>query len=121
MSKQSKNPPDGPPGEMRYHFVKSPAFRAIHVDGAIGAPTPQGILHVSFYNERTPIPQELVHPLEKVAEGKYKVGPPIAEKTITRDGTLRELEFSAYMSLDTARSVHEWLGKMIKEMEGAGL
>ena len=44
------------PDKIRFHYLKSPHFMTVHVDGAIGGPTPRGLLHAAVYAERVAIP-----------------------------------------------------------------
>ena len=45
--------------EVAFDFIKSEYFRVIHADGALGGPTPQGLVHMAFYSERPPIPRRM--------------------------------------------------------------
>ena len=52
---------NGDANVIRFHFIKAEQFRNIHVDGAHGGVTPKGLIQVAIYNERVPIPREVVH------------------------------------------------------------
>lgn len=98
------------PKSIRFHYIKSPQFSTIHADGAIGGPTPRGGLHVAFYAERMPIPTQVEHDLG--SDGK--LGEEKESSRIVRDGVVRELEVDVIMDLDTAQSLHAWLGNNLK-------
>ena len=99
------------PMEVEFHFVKSEFFRVIHVDGAHGGPTPQGLIHMALYSERTPIPRQIVNHVS--ADGT--VGREVSRDS--RNGVYREVEASAIMSLDVARALHHWLETHIERMD----
>ena len=47
--------------QMRFFYLKNPAFRVVHVDGAVGGVTPRGRIPMAVYSERPAIPQSSVH------------------------------------------------------------
>jgi hypothetical protein len=100
------------PREVRFHYIKSKQYRVIHVSGAHGGLTPDGRgIHIAFFSERVPISQEetyTLHPDGQLGELK--------EKTV-RNGLVREVEASAMINLDRAKSLHAWLGKNIEKAE----
>ena len=104
----AKKVPDQPT-QVIFHYLKAPAFRTIHVDGAIGAMTPQGGIHFALYSERPAIPQQVA----------YQVRPDGAlgdqETVVSRGGIVRELEVDAIMSIETAKSLHDWLGRKLSD------
>ena len=57
-------------GEIEFYFEKSHLFPVIHVDGAIGAISPGSrLIHMSVYNERTPVPKKIVHTISGGVDG----------------------------------------------------
>lgn len=113
MDKEEKQKKVTPPQNLKFNYIKSNLFRVIHADGVWGGATPQGRIHVSLFNERTPIPQQTVH--EITPEGK--LGPEIVGERITKDGIVREVEVEAIMDLDVAKSLAKWLNEKIQIME----
>lgn len=95
-----------------FHYIKSQQFRTIHVDGAIGAVTPKGLIHCAVFSERPPIPQVTFHKMndEGHLSGKFR---PIK----TRPGYIRELDVNLILNYDTALRIREWLDRRIKELE----
>lgn len=100
-------------GKLLFHFIKSQGFRAIHVDGAIGGLTPGGLIHLACYAERAAIPQLIVHDVDEHG----RLGDKIDE--VTRGGIVRELQADLFMDLQTARSLHELLGKALSSWDEA--
>ncbi len=103
---------------IRFHMIKSGAFRVIHADGAFGGPTPRGNLMFTLYSERVPFPQRISHELTSTPEGELRLGDEIVADRISKDGVVRELECGVVMDIAGVRSLHAWLGAKIKEMDG---
>jgi hypothetical protein len=98
--------------EVPVHYTKSPQFRTIHADGILGGLMPSGrAMNVAFYSERIPFPQEQ----------KFAVPPdgsmiaPYATKG--KKGFYREIEISAVMDYDAAKSLMDWLNKIVPYMK----
>lgn len=111
MAKEPTTPKKTESDRVAFDFVKSPHFRAVRADGAIGGVTPNGQIHVAFYSERHPIPRRVVH---SVGPGG-KLGDEIGRES--RDAIVREMDFDLFLSISVAKSLHEWLGKRIAEVE----
>ena len=90
----------------------------IHADGVVGGPTPKGLLFLSFFNERNPIPQQVVYSIEKSAEreGWAKLGREITEERVSRQSVVRETELGVLLDLETAEKLHEWLTGQIEAL-----
>ena len=99
--------------EIEFHYIKSNSFRTVHCDGVWGGTTPRGYITMSFYSERAPIPNRLIHSV--AADGR--VGKEISEKRISREGIIREVEVEVIMDLAMAKSTAEWLQGHIKFLE----
>jgi hypothetical protein len=99
--------------ELAFEFIKGNYFRVIHVDGAWGGMAPSGRnIHMALFNERRPIPTEVVHPISAAGA----LGPEIGAKRRSRTGMVREVEVELVMALETAISIHTWLGEKIVEL-----
>ena len=98
-----------PPEELRVHMIKDPAFREIHADGAFGSVTPRGYIHFVLYAERAPIPREIVYEVDD--DGFTE----IPELRVSREGIIRELQVGAYLSIDAAEALSEWLRERVAE------
>ena len=95
--------------EVTFHYLKSSQYRVIHVDGAVGGPTPSGFLHIAMYNEHPAIPREMtygVQPNNALASEPKKV--------VTKGGIVREMEADVLMNLATAIQFRDWLDGNIK-------
>lgn len=103
--------PDGerkPPETVRFHYVKSPHFATVHVDGAIGGLTPRGLIHVALYAERAAIPTSTVQP---VLDGR--LGDELKDQRVGKEGVVRELQVDLVMDLAAAQSLQTWLADHI--------
>lgn len=96
---------------VNFDYIKSPLFRSIHVDGAIGAVTPNGHIHLSLYNERPAIPRQIIH--ELAPDGQ--LGEEIPGRRVSRGGIVREMDVDVYMSVETVESLRNWLTDKIDE------
>lgn len=102
-----------PPESITFHYLKAPNFRTIHADGVIGNITPAGYIHMAVYTERPAIPQEMIQKVNP--DGT--LGEVIPEKTIVRDGIVREMDVDVLMSVAAAKSIKSWLEDKIKDIE----
>ncbi len=96
-----------------FDYIKSESWRSIHVDGAIGGPTPAGFIHIAFYCERPAIPQRVAHGIN--SDGT--LGAEIPTYTESRGSIVRELDCDAFMSVQTARALRDWLSSTIETID----
>lgn len=103
------------------HYLKTPGFREVSCDGAMGGSTPHGKVWLAFYSERFPLPRVMRHRLKSFEEGGTGIDPE-AEATVVeaRRGLIRNVEFGVYMSIETATDLHKWLGEYLAEAESQG-
>jgi hypothetical protein len=99
--------------EIAFHYLKSNHFRVVHADGVWGGPTSDQRLHMAIWSERPVIPKVMVFGVTSSGQ----LGPELKERRDARDGIVREVEVDVVMSLDTARSLVEWLKKSIEISE----
>ncbi len=95
------------------HFVKSSQFRVIHASGVWYGGDSQQNLHLTFFNERGPIPKKLVLNLNEQ-------GIVVSEDTAQREskeGIVRELEVDVILSLQAALELYKTLGENIKALQ----
>jgi hypothetical protein len=86
-------------------------FRELHVDGAYGGVTPKGLFNINFYAERLAIPKSTDY---KVEDKKLIR---IADSEDSKKGIIREFETGVYMTIETAKEIHKWLGDQISNFE----
>lgn len=103
-----------PDQELEFHFEQTPYYRTIHADGFWGGPTGNGLIYMSAYSERKPIPTKLVHKID-LEGNRMSLGGETARET--QQGVIREIEIGIYMNVQTAVSLRNWLSEKISELE----
>lgn len=99
---------DQPPkviGQLRFHQIKSNYFRVVHADG-MWCSVSQNNVHLTFYNERAPLPTEVV---SNVLENNTLGGEDYSKRVAKQD-FVRELEVDVVLSRQVAVFLHDWLG-----------
>ena len=95
---------------VTFHLIKSPHFQTLRVDGVVGNLSPSG-LSLTFFVERGAIPNMMTYEVKDSGElGKLTAAQ-------GKNGIVRELQSSLVMDVDSARSLVELLGKMLKDLE----
>lgn len=117
MPKNDTRPSDNEdaalPESITFHYLKAQNFKTIHADGVIGNITPTGYIHMAVYSERPAIPTEMIQKVNP--DGT--LGEVIPEKTIVRDGIVREMDVDVLMSVTVAKNIKSWLEDRIKDIE----
>ncbi len=98
---------------LKFDYLKSPQYRTVLCEGAIGGVTPQGKIFASFYNERGPIPRSTTYAL--APDGALEL-----TESEGRTAIVRELEVGVYLDLNAAESLRDWLDNLIKALKSAG-
>jgi len=113
MTQEPEEPFGAEPPRPRvaFDYIKSTNFRVVRADGAIGGITPNGFIHFALYTERAPIPRRLVHEVKE----NGALGGPIPGEEVVRDAVVREMDTDVYVTIETAMSLHKWLGEKIEE------
>jgi hypothetical protein len=108
---EERSNPENP--RLKFHFHKSTAFRVVHADGAWGGLTPRLDVFMTFYSERPPIPQVIVHEITD----RGLLGQEVRSEREAKDGIIREAEVGVTMDLSVAKSLVAWLQEKIREAE----
>jgi len=113
MAEEGKKGPPGidlEAGRIRFDFIKSNYFRVIHVEGVFGGSSPRGLISMAVYNERWPIPKQIIK--------EFKNGRPGEEiERASRDAIVREVEAQLVMDVPTAKVICKWLQEKISNIE----
>jgi hypothetical protein len=99
--------------QMPIHFIKSSQFRVIHASGVWYGGDAQQNLHLSFFNERSPIPKKVVLNLNEQ-------GIVLSEDESKRDmkeGFIREVEVDVILSIPGAVEFYKTLGENLKALK----
>lgn len=95
---------------VKFHFIKSNAFRVVHVNGFVGGWNGVGELHIAAYSERPAIPLVVEH--EVLAD---TLGP--AKTVEGKTGFVRELEVDLMLNRDRAVELRDWLNQRLAEFD----
>ncbi len=115
-AKQTLSPPgiDIEGKRARFDYIKGNYFRVIHVDGVHGGATPNPhYIGMSLFSTRWPIPRQTTYALKK--DGI--LGNELLNERLNRDAIVREIEAEVIMDINTARTMHKWLGDKIKGVD----
>jgi hypothetical protein len=93
---------DQPPAIDRLviRYIKSNFFRVMYADGAIAGVTPNGGVHIEFYNTRPALPDRATH---AIVDGLMT--DEIESERISSGGLVREVEGQFVMSAEVAEAV----------------
>lgn len=112
-----KNPSEAKAATARFqlpvHFIKSGNFRVIHANGAWYGGDNQGNIHMTFFNERSPIPKMMVVNLN---EQGIVVGEDESKRE-SKQGIVREMEVDIVMSFQVAMNLYQTLGENLKAIQ----
>lgn len=100
-------------GKVKFHYIKSNAFRVVHADGAIGGLTPQLNVFVSLYSDRLPIPELQVMQVDE----NGLLGSELANERVSKPGVVREVEVGVVLSLSTARALAQFLTEQVQQAD----
>ena len=87
---------------LNTHYMKSNLFRVVHADGAMGALTPRGLVHMTLYSERAAIPKR---GFRAISEDGQHLEPEVFTETI--GGVIRELEVDVLMDEALVRELRD--------------
>ncbi len=102
-----------PPKKITIHNKISTNYKQVHADGAYAGITPRGLINISFYGERTPIPKASDF---KITEDN-QLGELISNSAESKSGILREFEFGVYLDVTTTKALITLLTDKIHEFE----
>ncbi len=100
--------------KIRFHYQKTNQFRNVRIDGIFGGITATGNIQMDFFSERNPIPKALVFPISPAGV----LGDEVEEDRQTKDGVVRDVEFSSVIDVDKAKALVSWLNDKIQAIEG---
>lgn len=99
--------------QMPVHFIKSSCFRVVHANGVWYGGDNQSNLHLTFFNERNPIPKKVV---VNVDERGAVIGEEVSQR-ISKQGIVREMEVDVVLSLQVAQELYMTLGENLKAFQ----
>lgn len=100
--------------QIQFQYIVPDGYVPSYCNGAYGGVTPQGEIIANFYLERMPIPQKLTHDLNP--DGSLsEVVEAVPDNSIAR--LVRYVFSGIILTESNARSIHDWLGEQILEIE----
>jgi hypothetical protein len=99
--------------QLPIHFIKSSHFRVIHASGVWYGADAQQNIHLSFFNERSPIPKKVVINLN---EQGGVLGEDESKREI-KEGFIREVEVDVIFSVASAVDFYRTLGENLKALK----
>ena len=102
-------------GKVEFHYQKTSQYRGVHADGFWGGPTPRGMMAISFFSERQPIPRRAERPVVSEVGDLATLGEENVSDTLS--GLVRQVETTIYMDIRTAQELYSWLGPHVAAME----
>lgn len=100
------------PINFKYKFADD--YNPFYANGAYGGVNPRGELVVNFYFERNPIPYQETNELNE--DGEF-VGEPKLDPEDHHTNVIRYVSTGVVMNLDSAKSLYQWLGQHIEQLE----
>lgn len=97
---------------FKYQFADD--YNPVYINGAYGGVGSRGEVVVNFYFERPPVMRSQTHELSVTGE----IGEIVSQDPSSIDTQLiRFVQTGVAMNLDTAKRLHEWLGRHINTVE----
>jgi len=110
------------PVKLQFHYIKNSDFREVPCHGVLGGPTPSGQIWMAIFSERGPIPKtvEFTVPASEVNASGIVFDEAAARpsRVESREGVIRSVSIGMYMDVETARRLHEWLGRQLQQTSG---
>lgn len=99
---------------IKFHYIFKEDYNPVYCNGAYGGVTATGEIIANFYLERMPIPESMTFPInENGLLGEMKEVEPLDLNA----KIIRFVSTGVVLSEEGARSIYEWLGKQIDELE----
>jgi hypothetical protein len=99
---------------VNIHLMKSTQFRVIHADGVWFGASPYGDVHLTFYNERLPIPTKLTMRVDQDGNAAED-----HSKRESKTGFIRELEVDVVLTPHAALAFYQSLGNNLPAIQEA--
>ena len=98
--------------KFRYIFPKD--YNPVYCNGAYGGISTRGEIVANFFLERMPIPYSITTPVNEDGTLSDAVS---AEPQDLNETVIRYISTGIVLTENNARSIYEWLGSQIQELE----
>ena len=100
--------------EVKFKYIFEDSYNPVYVNGAQGGINPQGEIVINFYLERLALPTSQTHEVKE--DGR--LGEMIAsEPADLGQSFVRVIKNGVVLNLAAAKSIHDWLGQNIENLE----
>ena len=106
--------PKAPPKELKFKYRFPEDYKPVYTNGVWGGITPRGEIEIHFLYDRRPLP---LHSTHEVSKDRGLSGTP--KEIEIGDSILRFVQAGVVMDLAAAKSLYEWLGGKLEDLEGA--
>lgn len=101
---------------LKFKYIFSEDYNPVYVNGAQGGINPQGEIVANFYLERLALPNSQT----QVVNPDGMLGEVInSEPADLNQSFVRFIKNGIVMNLQSAKSIHTWLGGLIEQSENA--
>ena len=99
--------------QIRFKYVFPEDYNPVYCNGAFGGVSTQGEIVVNFFIERMPIPNSVTYSInpDGTLGGVAEIDPENLD-----DIVIRYISTGIVLSEENAKSIYEWLGKQIEEL-----
>src|SRR6185312_9554785 len=98
---------------VTFQYTKDPLFQTAHADGFVGGLTPNGQIHLAFFDERSLLPKKHVYRVNP--DGS--LGSEIPEGRVLNEPIARDIQLDVLMSMQTAEALKNWLDVYIRGLK----
>lgn len=101
--------------KIKCKYIFKDDFNPIYVNGAQGGINPLGEIVINFYLERAALPNSQTYEIEG---GDLRTAKELeSEPKDLKNSFVRVIENGVIMNYQTAKEIHQWLGKHIEKLE----
>lgn len=100
--------------QVQFQYIFPEEYNPVYCNGAYGGVASQGEIIINFYLERMPIPQQLIHDINPDGTLSDVVQ---TEPEDLGQKIIRYVSSGVVLNEDSARSIYNWLGKQLNELE----
>ena len=100
--------------KVKFRYVFPENYNPVYCNGAYGGISSQGEIVANFFLERMPIPNSITNSINNdgTLSGDIETDPEDLKETV-----IRYVSTGIILSENSARSIYQWLGKQINELE----
>ena len=100
--------------QIRFKYVFPENYNPVYCNGAFGGVSTQGEIIANFFLERMPVPNSVTNSInpDGTLGGVVEIDPENLNDTV-----IRYISTGIVLNEENAKSIYEWLGSQIQELE----